>query len=78
MERPITVAVTRTRLKTAAEEEAIAAVQGEDVTAADGQEGEGGVDGGYAFPGDIGEVVSQAWATLAVEALVEESDQGVG
>jgi len=68
----------RTGLKTSAEEEAIAAVQGDDVTAADGQEGEGGVDEGHAFPGDIGEVVSQAWGTLAVEALVEESDQGVG
>jgi len=78
MKRPITVAVTRTRLKTAAEEDAIAAVQGDDITDADRQEGEGGVDEGYAFPGDVGEVVSREWETPTIEALVEESDQGVG
>lgn len=79
MERPTTVAITRTRQITSAEEEAIAAVQGVDVlTAADGQEGGGGVDEGSAFPGDVGEVVSPEWVTLKVEALVEESDEGVG
>jgi len=77
MERPITIAVRRNRQKTAAEEEAIAAVQGGDVTDVDGQEGEGGVDEGYSFPGDVGDVVSREWETPTVKALVEESDQGV-
>jgi len=77
-ERPVPLAVTRTRLPTAAEEKAIAAVQGDDVAAADGQEGERGVDERNPFPGDVGEVVSRARVTLAAEALVEEANQGLG
>ena len=77
-ERPVPLAVMRTRLQTVAEEKTIAAVQGDDVAAADGQEGERGVDERNAFPGDVGEVVSRARVTLAAEALVEEANQGLG
>lgn len=61
-----------TRHVAAAEEEAIAAIQDDDVVAL-GQEGEGRADERHASPSGVGEMARHVRAALVVDALVEEA-----
>ena len=68
MERWNLIAIwIRIRLKATAKEEAIAGIQEDNVVTGDGQEGEGRKDEWYAFPGNVGELVS----------VVEEASEGL-
>lgn len=64
MERWIPVALIRTRLQAAAEEEAVAGIQGSYMVTGDGKEGEVGEDERRAFSGDVGEVMRAGGAAL--------------
>jgi len=67
MKRWKLVAIMRIRLIATAKEEAIAGIQEGYIATGDGQEGEGRRDEWYAFPGNVGELVS----------VVEEASEGL-
>jgi len=72
------IAIMRIRLIATAKEEAIAAIQEDYIITGDGQEGEGRKNEGYAFSGNVGEVVRLDGEALAAEATVEEAGEGLG
>lgn len=72
------IAIIRTRLIATTEEETVAGIYDQDLLTGYRHEGEGGVDEGCAFSGDVGEGLRPTRKSLAVEAVVEEARESLG